>query len=146
MRRKFGDMRGEVNRGAHMNKAAFMRLSRTLLRIAARSAMRLVCAAPPKEEQLDTPSAAPALLHILSKVPKVVHDLWQEYVFCSPKRELTKDFTPSKCGACKHIYTLRKPLWEKVSELFRHGIVTPVACECVYEAYGRTLPVTKLVR
>jgi hypothetical protein len=146
MRREFGDMREEVNRGAHSNKAAFGRLSRTLLRMAASPAMRLVRAAPPDEEQLDTPTTAPVLLGILSKAPKVVHDLWQEYVFGGAGRKPAKDFTPSERGACKHIYTLRKPLWEKVSELVRHGIVATVACDLVYEAYGRNLPVTKILR
>ena len=32
-----------------------------------------------------------------------------------------------------------------VSELVRHGIVATVACDLVYKAYGRKLPVTKIL-
>jgi hypothetical protein len=64
-----------------------MHLSRTLFRISASTAMYLVCAATPDEELLDTPITDPALFPILSKVPKVVHDLLQEYVFgCTKKK------------------------------------------------------------
>jgi hypothetical protein len=146
MRREFGDMREELNRGAHMNKAAFTRVSRSLLRMSISPAMRLVRAAPPGEEQLDTPGTAPALLPILSMRPKVVHDLWKEYMFGGPGRKAAKDFTPSERGACKHVYSLRKPLWDKVSELVRHGIVATVACDRVYDAYGRNLAVTTILR
>ena len=117
MRHEFGDMQDEVNRGAHANKAAVMRLSKILVCMSLSPAMRLVCAAPSEEEQSDTPTTARALLLILSSRPKVIHDLWQEYVIGGPGRKAAKDFTPSKRGACKHVYTMHKPLWEKSASL-----------------------------
>ena len=67
-------------------------------------------------------------------------------MFGGPGRKAAKDFTPGERGACKHIYTLRKPLWEKVSELVRHGISAAVACDKVYDAYRRNLPFTAILR
>ena len=146
LRREVGDMREELNRGAHMNKATFARLSKTLGRMASSPAMRLVRASPPAEEQLNTPAIPPTVLPVLSKRPKVIHGLWQEYMFGGPGRKAAKYFTPGERGACKHIYTLRKPLLEKVSELVRHGILAAVACDKVYDAYRRNLPFTAILR
>ena len=67
-------------------------------------------------------------------------------MFGGAGRKAAKDFTPSERGACKHVYTMQKPLWEKVSELVRHGVTANVACDKVYEACGRNLPVTTILR
>ena len=144
LRREFSDMREEMNRGSRANRASFGRLSRSINRIAASPAMRLVRA--PEEDPPESPAAAPVLVPVLSSRPKLIHDLWQEYMFGGAGRKAAKDFTPSERGACKHVYTMRKPLWEKVSELVRHGVSANVACDKVYEAYGRNLPVTTILR
>ena len=46
----------------------------------------------------------------------------------------------------KHMYCMRKPFWEKVSELVSSGYSATVACDKVYKAYGPGLPVTHIMR
>ena len=49
-------------------------------------------------------------------------------------------------GAVKHMYCMRKPFWEKVSELVSSGYSATVACDKVYEAYEPCLPATHILR
>ena len=78
--------------------------------------------------------------------PKTCHDPWQEYMFGGPGRKPVKDFTPAERGKVKHVYSLRKPLYNKVAELVRSGVSATVACDKVYEAYGPSLPLTNILR
>ena len=43
------------------------------------------------------------------------------------------------------MYCMRKPFWEKVSELVSSGYSATVARDKVYEAYGPRLPVTHIL-
>ena len=57
-----------------------------------------------------------------------------------------KDFTPTERGNVKHVYSLRKLLYNKVAELMRSGVLATAACDTVYEAYGPRLPLTNILR
>ena len=77
---------------------------------------------------------------------RTLHDLWKEYQFDGPGRKAAKDFTPHKRGQVKSVYSMYKPLWDKVDELVRSGLSAQVACDYVYQAYGMNLAVTKILR
>ena len=66
-------------------------------------------------------------------------------MFDGPGRKPAKDFTPAERGKVKHVYSLRKPLYNKVAELVRIGVTATVACEKVHEVYG-SLPLTNILR
>ena len=63
-----------------------------------------------------------------------------------PGRKPAKEFTARERGAVKHMYCMRKPFWEKVSELVSSGYSATLACDKVYAAYGSRLPVTHILR
>ena len=67
-------------------------------------------------------------------------DLWKEYQFGRPGRKAAKDFTPAERGKVKSRYLMRKPLWDKISELVATGLLAQVTCDMVYQAYGNSLP------
>jgi len=59
---------------------------------------------------------------LLSKCPKSLHALWNEYEFGLANHKAAKDFRPSGRGKVKHVYARRNVLWhQKVSEMIRSG-------------------------
>ena len=145
LRREFSDLREQVGRGAYTNRAAFGRLSRTMTRLAASPAMRLVRSVPVVEEEEDTGDSNRVRAILMSR-PKTCHDLWQDYMFGGPGRKPAKDFSPAERGRVKHLYSLRLPLCKKVAELVQAGVSATVACDKVYEAYGNRLPLSTILR
>ena len=145
LRREFSDLREEVGRSSHCNRAAFMRLSRVMVRMAASPAMRLVRGTPAVEEEEEEEEGGGVEALLMSR-PRTCHDLWQEYMFGGPGRKPAKDFTPAERGKVKHTYSMRRPLYEKVAELVRSGMSSTVACDRVYEAYGHSQPLTHVLR
>ena len=81
----------------------------------------------------------------LSRLPKTLHALWQEYEFGSPGKKPARDFTPAERGKVKHTYYMRKFLWNTVAEMVRSGIDANVACDKIYEVYGQNQSVTKIL-
>ena len=144
LRREFSNLREEVGRGAYVNRAAFGRISRTMTRLSASPALRLVRSVPAAEEEEEEPSGR--MRALLMSRPQTCHNLWQEYMFGGPGRKPAKDFTMAERGKVKHMYSLRKPLYDKVAELVRSGVSATVACDKVYEAYGHNLPLTGILR
>ena len=72
--------------------------------------------------------------------------LWTEYMFGGPGRKPAKDFSPRERGAVKHVYCFRKNFWDKCLELVNSGFTATAACDRIYEAYGRRLPVSAILR
>ena len=70
-------MREEVGRGAYVNRSAFGRLSRTMTRLAASPALRLVRSGPAAEEEEEEEPSSRMQALLMSR-PKTCHDLWQE--------------------------------------------------------------------
>ena len=146
LRREFADLREEVNRGSHSNRAAFDKLSRSVTRIATSPTLRLVRGtgrAVGSEDSEETPGAERPVL--LAR-PKTLHLLWMEYMFGGPGRKPAKDFSPRERGAVKHMYCFRKNFWDKCLELVNSGFTATAACDRIYEAYGRRLPVSAILR
>ena len=66
-------------------------------------------------------------------------------MLCGPGQNPAKYFTPAELEKVKHVYSLRKLLYNKVAELARSSVLATVACDKVYEAYG-SLPLTSILR
>ena len=82
---------------------------------------------------------------VLSPLPRSLYDLWNEYQFGIGGRKPAKDFTPNERGRVKHNYARRKVVWEKVDELVRRGYTAEVAIDRIYNVYGRSQSVTKII-
>jgi hypothetical protein len=82
----------------------------------------------------------------LSKLPKTLHALWDEYDVGSPGKKPAKEFTKAERGKTKHKFYLRKFLWDQVSEMVRSGMDSKDACDKIYTVYGKRESVTKILR
>ena len=82
---------------------------------------------------------------LLSKSPRTLHTLWNEYEFGLANRKAAKDFTAAERGLVKYTYHRRKVLWDKVAEMVRSGWSANEACNRIYEVYGENLSVTQIL-
>jgi hypothetical protein len=69
-----------------------------------------------------------------------------DYDFGIGNGKAAKDFTPPERGRVKHMYSRRKLVWDKVSEMVRSGWDAAEACNKIYEVYGLQKPVTKIIK
>jgi len=92
-----------------------------------------------RREESDTPAT-------LASGLKTLQDLWMEYEFGIGNRKAAKDSTPQERGRVKHMYSRRKLVWDKVSEMVRSGWDAAEACNKIYEVYGLQKPVTKIIK
>mmetsp|Transcript_13348 Transcript_13348/g.16222 ORF Transcript_13348/g.16222 Transcript_13348/m.16222 type:complete len:158 (+) Transcript_13348:204-677(+) len=76
------------------------------------------------------------LVATLTKTPRTLHALWQEYEIGGPGRKPVKDWTAQERGRHKHSIYKRK---------FLAGIEANDVCERIYAAYGHNQSVTKLL-
>ena len=81
---------------------------------------------------------------LLSKCPKSLHALWNEYEFGLANYKAAKDFSPSERGKVKHVYARRNVLWQKVSEMIRSGWSAHDACNKIYDVYGANQTITSI--
>ncbi|ETL98309.1 hypothetical protein L917_04605, partial [Phytophthora nicotianae] len=56
-----------------------------------------------------------------------------------------KEFTAAEREASKFAYSRRKIFWDVISGFVRAGFTSDVAIDKVYAAYGRQLPVPKVL-
>ena len=77
---------------------------------------------------------------------KFLHELWKEWMVGTEGRKAAKLFTAAERGQCKTMYLFRKVFWDKISELILAGHTADRACDLVYEAYGHSTGVTKILR
>ena len=81
----------------------------------------------------------------LSKCPRNLYILWQEYEFGFGGRKPAREFTSEERGANKFAYSRRKVFWELVDKLTRRGYTSDVAIDKIYSVYGRNLPVSTIL-
>jgi len=81
----------------------------------------------------------------LYKSPRTLFDVWQEYQFGINGEKPAKEFTHEERGKNKCMYCRRKVFWDTVSNLVRAGHTSDVAIDKVYEAYGRSTSVTRIL-
>ena len=89
------------------------------------------------------PAQAPVVR--LSKCPRNLYILWQEYEFGFEGRKPAREFTSEERGANKFAYSRRKVFWELVDKLTRRGYTSDVAIDKIYTVYGRSLPVSTIL-
>ena len=81
---------------------------------------------------------------LLSKCPKSLHTLWNEYEFGLANHKPAKDFNAVERGRVKHVYHRRKVVWDQVSEMVRSGWSAHEACNKIYDVYGANQTVTSI--
>ena len=101
-----------------------------------------------QEEQVDNSAVrelrgANAIFHtrvdsraVLSKRPRTLYVLWQEYEFGIAGKKAAKLFNTGERGRNKHALCLQKPFWELVVTMICHGYTHNTAIDKIYEVYG----------
>ena len=86
-----------------------------------------------------------ALRATLCKRPKSLYVLWQEFELGIAGRKAAKEFTSLERGRCRFTYSLRKPFWDLVSSMVRHGYTHNTAIDKIYAVYP-SQNVTEILR
>lgn len=81
----------------------------------------------------------------LSKHPKNLYFLWNEYQFGLEGRKAARKFSIKERGRNRFTYNRRKYVWDKILELIRHGETNETAIDAIYETYGRDATVTTII-
>jgi hypothetical protein len=82
----------------------------------------------------------------LSKQPKLLNELWQEYHFVINNQKAAKDFaTAERGGKNKFKYCRQKVFWDLIGLHVSAGFLAEVAIDRVYDCYGRRLSVTAIL-
>jgi hypothetical protein len=82
----------------------------------------------------------------LSPTPRSLYVLWQEWVHGISGRKPASQFTAKeRGGASKHKYHRRLKIWKRISLLVNAGIDSTTACDRMYDVYGPSLSVSKII-
>ena len=81
----------------------------------------------------------------LSSLPRTVYDLWDEYTVGLEGRKPAKLYLSLERGKCKHKYSRRKVVWDKIQELVNAGYTLHVAINMILDHYGRDKRPTNLI-
>ena len=81
----------------------------------------------------------------LSALPRTLYDLWDEYTVGLEGRKPAKLYTPQERGRCKHKYSRRKVVWDKIQELIQVGYTSHVAIDMILDHYGRDNTTTGII-
>ncbi len=119
------------------------RVHTSINRIAARPAVERVHGHIPEGAQVE-PRSEPR--SILSKRPRDLYELWNEYEVGVPGCKPARQFTASERGSCKWMYSFRLNFWTKIETMIRSGYTSDTAIDAVYAAYGRSKSVSDIVR
>jgi len=88
--------------------------------------------------------APPTQPATLSRCPRTLELLWDEYENGIGGRKPAKDFTPRERGQVKHKYCRRKVFWTVMERLFRRGCTVETAIARIKRVYG-TVSVTETI-
>ena len=80
----------------------------------------------------------------LSKCPRTLYALWNEYEFGVNGQKAAKNFTSRERGASRFTYSRRKVFWDKVRELVRAGHTSLTAIDLISNVY-RNKSVTQII-
>ena len=152
LRRENAELRSELTRQSQINLTWFKTMNRNLMYLMKK---------PTNFAGTNTVTEADMANHIeretltlqerekvasLSKCPKTLHVLWQEFELGLGGRKPAKDFTPQERGGRnKHSYFRRNIFWKRVAEMVRGGIDSNAACEKIYAVYGPSSSVTMIL-
>ena len=93
--------------------------------------------------------ASTAGLAELSKNPRTLHLLWEEYQNGIGTRKAARLFSireRNQNKQTKGLFCRRKPFWVCIERLVSKGIPPRVAIDRVYQVYGAATPVTAILR
>ena len=82
----------------------------------------------------------------LSKCPKTLYVLWNEYEFGVGGRKAAKLFSAAERGRVKCNYSLRKHFWDLMTMMIRRGYSHNTAIDKIYSVYTTRISVTKILR
>ncbi|KAG9401589.1 hypothetical protein AC1031_009456 [Aphanomyces cochlioides] len=148
LKRYMNDVMHEVQRARYDTQRDLDRFSAVLHRHTMRPAVNLAIRTRCYDEQNEpalTASMAKSKMAHLSKRPKDLFELWQEFEFGSGGRKAAKNFTAAERGANKFAYSRRKVFWDTVANLVRAGYTSDVVIDKVYVVYGRQLSVSSIL-
>ena len=80
----------------------------------------------------------------LSRTPRTLYDLWNEYEYGIGGRKPAKDFAATERGKVKLTYHHRKVVWDVVAEHVRSGSTAQVAIDRIYQVYGRNQSIIQI--
>ena len=83
---------------------------------------------------------------LLSKGPKNLYILWDEWVDGMGGNKPARLFTMCERGKNKSLYSRRKVFWDKVSEYVKAGKSANEAIDKIYGVYGHEKSVTEILR
>ena len=81
----------------------------------------------------------------LSRCPRSLYELWNEYMFGFYGNKPAKDFTAQERGKVKFAYYRWNVFWVQVAKMVREGYTHDRAIDLIYECYGRNCAVTKIL-
>ncbi len=82
----------------------------------------------------------------LSRYPKDLYTLWNEYEFGLGGQKAAKDFMGQERGANKFTYSKRKVFWDGVTKLIQRGYSSDTAIDKVYSVYGMANSVSTILK
>lgn len=82
----------------------------------------------------------------LTKCPKSLHVIWQEYEFGVGGRKAAKTFNARERGRVKYNYCLRNHFWLLMKRMILRGYSHTSAIDKIYSVYGVHLSATKILR
>ena len=82
----------------------------------------------------------------LSKCPKSLFVLWQEFEFGIGGRKPAKLFSTAERGKVRYSYSLRKHFWTLMQNMIRNGYTFNSAIDKIYDVYDRSRSVTQILR
>lgn len=71
----------------------------------------------------------------LSRGPKTIHALWQEYQFGLGTNKPAKDFTTTERGNVRFVYCRRKVVWDLITKLVNAGHSAEAVCDKIQDIY-----------
>jgi len=92
------------------------------------------------------PPGEPPRHHVqLSKRPKDLHSLWVEYTHGIGGLKAAREFNNLERGRVKQKYYRRKVFWDVICKHVNGGWTATAAVDLVYQVYGPSLSVTKIL-
>jgi hypothetical protein len=90
-------------------------------------------------------AAADIIQVTLSRNPRTLYIVWQEFEFGIGGRKAAREFTAAERGKVKYAYHRRKVVWDKIAEKIRAGWTANAAIDEIYVRYGKGTSVTKII-
>jgi len=81
----------------------------------------------------------------LTKNPKSLNVLWNEYMYGIGGNKPAKEFTEIERGLVATQYCRRLKIWSEINSRIRSGVTAEVAIDDMYEKYGSNCTITEII-